>query len=58
MKLDPEQPDMHFRLGNLYRQMGNATALEEEFAKSRVLHKKEDEALLKKVSNAPPALHS
>jgi TPR repeat len=58
MKLDPEQPDMHFRLCNLCRQMGNGTALEEEFAKSRVPHKKEDEAVLKKVSNAPPALHS
>src|SRR5208282_984934 len=57
VKLDPEQPDMHFRLGNLYRQMGNTAASEEEFAKSRTLHKKEDDALLKKLSNAPPAIH-
>jgi tetratricopeptide (TPR) repeat protein len=57
VKLDPEQPDMHFRLGNLYRQMGNTAASEEEFAKSRALHKKADDALLKKLSDAPPALH-
>ncbi len=57
VKLDPEQPDMHFRLGNLYRLMGNTAASEEEFAKSRALHKKEDDALLKKLSSAPPAIH-
>jgi len=57
VKLDPEQPDMHFRLGNLYRVMGNTSASQEEFAKSRALHKKADDALLKKISDAPPALH-
>jgi tetratricopeptide (TPR) repeat protein len=57
VKLDPEQPDMHFRLGNLYRLMGNTSASQEEFAKSRALHKKEDDALLKKLSTAPPAIH-
>jgi tetratricopeptide (TPR) repeat protein len=57
VKLDPEQPDMHFRLGNLYRQIGNTATSEEEFAKSRALHKKADDALLKKLSDAPPALH-
>jgi hypothetical protein len=37
--------------------MGNTAASQEEFAKSRALHKKEDDALLKKISNAPPAIH-
>jgi tetratricopeptide (TPR) repeat protein len=56
-KLDTDQPDIHFRLGNLYRVMGKTEMAEQEFAKFRTLHQRADDALLKKLSDAPPALH-
>ena len=57
VKLDPDQPDMHFRLGRLYQAMGNASAAEQEFARFRTLHNKADEDLVKMLADAPPALH-
>ena len=57
VKLDPDQPDMHFRLGRVYQAMGNAPAAAREFARAKELHKRSDDALLKKLSDAPPALH-
>jgi tetratricopeptide (TPR) repeat protein len=57
IKLEPDQPDMHFRLGHVYQAMGNMPAAETEYAKFRALHKKADEDLMKMMSDAPPALH-
>jgi tetratricopeptide (TPR) repeat protein len=56
-KLDPTQPDAHYRLGRLYREMGNAAASQREFAKVRELHEKADEDVTRKISDAPPSLH-
>jgi tetratricopeptide (TPR) repeat protein len=57
VKLDPAQPDTHFRLGRLYQAMGNAPAANQEFAKVRELHKKSEDDLLEKMSGSPPPLH-
>jgi len=48
-KLDPAQPDAHFRLGRLYQAMGNRAAAEREFAKVRQLQEKEDVDLASKM---------
>jgi len=56
-KLDPTQPDAHYRLGRLYREMGNAAASQSEFARVRELHEKADEEVNRKIADAPPALH-
>jgi tetratricopeptide (TPR) repeat protein len=57
-KLDPSQPDAHYRLARLYREMGNTAASQREFTKVRELHQKADEALAPKISgDAPSTLH-
>jgi tetratricopeptide (TPR) repeat protein len=56
-KLDATEPDAHYRLGRLYREMGNTAASQREFAKVRELHEKADEDVNRKISDAPPALH-
>jgi tetratricopeptide (TPR) repeat protein len=53
-KLDPAQPDAHYRLARLYRAMGNPAAAQREFAKVNELHDK-DEDLVQKMSADPPA---
>jgi Tfp pilus assembly protein PilF len=50
-RLDPSQPDAHYRLAHLYRDMGNNAASQKEFAKVRELHQKEDEAVDSKISH-------
>jgi tetratricopeptide (TPR) repeat protein len=52
-KLDPTEPDAHFRLGRVYRAMGNKDAAQGEFAKVRELHEKADDVASKMV--VPPA---
>jgi tetratricopeptide (TPR) repeat protein len=54
-KLDPGQPDAHYRLARLYREMGNAAESQKEFAKVRELHEKADD-IASKMSNSPPPL--
>jgi tetratricopeptide (TPR) repeat protein len=56
-KLDPTEPDAHYRLGRLYREMGNAASSQSEFAKVRELHEKADEDVNRKISDSPPSLH-
>jgi len=56
VKLDPDQPDTHFRLGRLYQAMGNSSAAQQEFARVQELHKKTEDDLLEKMSGAPPPL--
>ena len=40
IRLDPNQTDAHYRLGRVYQAMGDKTAAEKEFAKTRELHQK------------------
>jgi tetratricopeptide (TPR) repeat protein len=56
-KLDPSQPDAHFRLGRAYQAMGNTAASQKEFAKVRELHEKAEESLASKMSAAPTGPH-
>jgi len=43
-KLDPEQPDAHFRMGRVYQLLGNMAAAQKEFALVRDLKKKKEDA--------------
>ena len=52
--LDPTWPDAHYRLGQLYRPMGNTAAAQAEFNKVHELHEKADEGVASKMS-VPPA---
>jgi Tfp pilus assembly protein PilF len=45
-KLDPSQPDAHYRLGRMYQKTGQAEKGKEEFAKTRELHQKSDAAVI------------
>jgi Flp pilus assembly protein TadD len=51
-KLDPTQPDAHFRLGRLYQAMGQSADADREFAKVRELHQKADD-LASKMQKSP-----
>jgi tetratricopeptide (TPR) repeat protein len=54
VKLDPSQPDAHFRLGKLHQAMGNMTGAEQEFAKVRELHEKQNEDVASKMIRPAP----
>ena len=54
VKLDPTQPDAHYRLAHVYQDMGNVEESQKEFAKVRELHEKADEAVASKMSTPPP----
>ena len=56
VKLDPSQPDAHFRLGKLHQTMGNMTAAEQEFAKVRELHEKQNEDVASKMIRPTPTV--
>jgi tetratricopeptide (TPR) repeat protein len=56
VKLDPTQPDTHFRLGRLHQAMGNPAAAKLEFDKVRELQKKSEGSVMEKMGGAPPAL--
>jgi tetratricopeptide (TPR) repeat protein len=56
VKLDPAQPDAHYRLAHVYQDMGKAVESQREFAKVRELHEKADESLATKMSATPPPL--
>ena len=56
VKLDPAQPDAHYRLAHVYQAMGKAAESQREFAQVRELHEKADESLASKMSAAPPPL--
>jgi tetratricopeptide (TPR) repeat protein len=55
-KLDPSQPDAHYRMGRIYKQMGNSAAAEKEFAKVRELHEKGEGDIVHQISDSPPPL--
>ena len=56
VKLDPSQPDAHYRLARLYTLVGQKQKAAEEFAKTKELHSKTEDSLIQKVSgDAAPA---
>ena len=55
-ELDPSQPDAHYRMGRIYKQMGDSAASEKEFAKVRELHEKDAVDIVHQMSNSPPPL--
>lgn len=55
-ELDPSQPDAHYRMGRIYKQMGNSAASEKEFAKVRELHEKDAGDIVHQMSGSPPPL--
>ena len=56
VELDPNQSDAHYRLANVYKSMGNASAAQAEFAKVRKLQQGPEEDLVHKMSSSPPSL--
>ena len=55
-KLDPSQPEAHYRMAKIYRQMGNTAAAEKEFAKVRELHEKDQGDIVHQMADSPPPL--
>jgi tetratricopeptide (TPR) repeat protein len=53
IKLAPEDVSAHFRLGQLYRSMGQAAAAKIEFDKAKRINKATNTALLKVMSSRP-----
>jgi tetratricopeptide (TPR) repeat protein len=56
-KLDPGQPDAHYRLARVYRAMGNHDAAQREFAKVNELHEKPEDLAPKMAPASPPPSH-
>jgi predicted Zn-dependent protease len=56
VKLDGTQPDAHYRLARVYQAMGNTAEAKKAFAEVRELHRRADEPLASKISDAPPPL--
>ena len=57
-KLKPDDVNVHWRLGRLYRSMGRKEEAKAEFDKASTLNKAADEELYKKMAGAharPPA---
>ncbi|HLY43218.1 MAG TPA: tetratricopeptide repeat protein [Terracidiphilus sp.] len=52
-KLSPDDVNVHWRLGRLYRTMGKTAEAKAEFDKAKTLNKSEDERLLKVMSKIP-----
>ena len=52
VKLDPSQPDAHYRLARVYTALGEKEKAAVEFAKTKELHAKTSDALVEKVSGA------
>jgi Tfp pilus assembly protein PilF len=50
VKIDPTQPDAHYRLARLYSRIGDKQKAAVEFAKTKELHRKTEELLIQKVS--------
>jgi tetratricopeptide (TPR) repeat protein len=56
IKLDPTQPDAHYRLAHAYQDLGQSVEAEKEFRLVQQLHAERDARLTPKMSSAPPAL--
>ncbi len=53
--LDPQRPDVHYRLGRLYQAMGNSVESQKEFDRVKELHEKTEEDVAKKMSGGSAA---
>ena len=51
-KLAPEDVNVHWRLGRLYRVMGKKAEAQAEFDKASTLHKATDNALIERMNGA------
>jgi Flp pilus assembly protein TadD len=51
-RLAPEDVDVHWRLGRLYRTMGRKDEAKAEFEKASQVNKAADQALFDKINNA------
>jgi tetratricopeptide (TPR) repeat protein len=56
--LDPAAPDAHYRLAQVYREMGKDAESRKEFARVRELREKADEDMVRKMASVPPPLNS
>ena len=56
VELAPKQSDAHYRLGNIYKAMGEKELAQREFAKVRELQENPEEDLVRKMSSSPPSL--
>ncbi|MGO9638194.1 MAG: tetratricopeptide repeat protein, partial [Terracidiphilus sp.] len=59
-RLDPDNVNVHWRLGRLYRSMGKIDEAKAEFGKASSINKATDNALVDKISNGhngPPPAH-
>jgi len=54
--LDPNEPDAHYRLARVYRNMGMSAESEKEFSKVKSIHQKTEDDMVRKMSAAPPVL--
>jgi predicted Zn-dependent protease len=54
-RLDPSEPDAHYRLARLYLALGQKQKSDEEFAATKALHAKVEESLIQKVSGGSQA---
>ena len=54
VKLDPTQPDAHFRLGHVYQALGDNAAAEKEFETVRLLKQKQDQDYASKLGKNQP----
>jgi Flp pilus assembly protein TadD len=51
VQLDPSRADAHYRLGRVYKALGDSAAAEQEFKKVQELHRKADEDVASKMSS-------
>lgn len=56
IKLDPNEPDAHYRLAHAYQALGQTAEAAKEFNLVQKLHAESDIKLTPKMSSAPPAL--
>jgi tetratricopeptide (TPR) repeat protein len=54
-RLDPSEPDAHYRLARVYLVLDEKQKANEEFAKTKALHAKAEESLIQKVSGTGEA---
>ena len=57
-RLAPEDVNVHWRLGRLYKSLGRNDEAKEEFTKANKLHQAVDSDLLQKMKPAPNCLVS
>ena len=52
-RLDPTEPDAHYRLARAYTASGQKQLADAEFLKTKTLHQKEQESIIEKMSGNP-----